>query len=57
MNTLTGPLRKAGAAAGSGDFLALWAGQAVGLNRALPAAALVETLLEETRARLAAWRD
>jgi len=54
MNTLAGPLRKACAARGSGDFIALWAGQAVGLNRTLPAAELVETLVAETRARLAA---
>jgi nitronate monooxygenase len=57
MNTLTGPLRKASAAAGDGDFLALWAGQAVGLNRAMPAAVLVETLVAETRARLGQWRS
>ncbi|MFK7945638.1 MAG: NAD(P)H-dependent flavin oxidoreductase [Paracoccaceae bacterium] len=50
MNTLTGPLRKAGAAADSPDFLSLWAGQAVGLNREGTVADLVETLVTETRA-------
>ncbi len=53
MNTVTGPLRAASAKDGSGDFLALWAGQAVALNRAMPAAALLETLVDETRACLA----
>ena len=52
MNTLTGPLRRAGAAAGSPDFLSLWSGQAVGLNRTGTAAALVEALVAETRAVL-----
>jgi len=33
MNTLTGPLRKASSTAGSPDFVSLWSGQAVGLNR------------------------
>ena len=53
MNTVTGPLRKAGAGAGSPDFIALWSGQAVGLNRETTAAELVETLVEETRAAMA----
>ncbi len=53
MNTVTGPLRKASAEAGTADFYALWSGQAVGLNRELPAAELVERLVEETRAALA----
>lgn len=52
MNTVTGPLRKASAEAGLPDFHALWSGQAVGLNRALPAAELVERLVEETRAAI-----
>jgi nitronate monooxygenase len=33
-------------------FLPLWAGQAAPLIRALPAAKLVETLVEEARSRL-----
>ncbi len=49
MNTLTAPLRKASAAAGSPDFLALWSGQAVGLNRRGAVAELVERLVAETR--------
>ena len=49
MNTLTGPLRKAGAAAGSPDMLSLWSGQAVGLNRTGPVAEIVERLVQETR--------
>jgi nitronate monooxygenase len=53
MNTVTGPLRKASAGAGSPDFIALWSGQAVGLNRQGSAAELVETLVEETRAAMA----
>lgn len=53
--SLTRPLQTAGAAAGSDEFLALWAGQAVALNRALPAAELVATLIEETREAFAAF--
>ncbi len=53
MNTLTGPLRKASAAAGSPDFVALWAGQAVGLNREGTVAELVERLVAETQAAVA----
>ena len=52
MNTVTGPLRKASAEAGSPDFIALWSGQAVGLNRQGTAAELVEALVAETRAVL-----
>jgi len=50
MNTVTGPLRKASAAAGSPDFIALWSGQAVGLNRESTAAELMERLVAETKA-------
>ncbi len=53
MNTVTGPLRKASAAAGSPDFIALWAGQAVGLNREATAAELVEWLVAEARGAMA----
>ncbi len=49
MNTVTGPLRKASAGAGSPDFIALWSGQAVGLNRQGTAAELIEALVAETR--------
>jgi nitronate monooxygenase len=42
--SLTGPLR----GAGNPEFMALWAGQAAPLNRALPAADLVALLVEET---------
>jgi nitronate monooxygenase len=52
MNTVTNPLRKASAAAGSPDFLSLSSGQAVGLNREATAAELVERLVAETRAAM-----
>ena len=52
MNTVTAPLRKASAVADSPDFMSLWAGQAVGLNREATMAELVETLVAETRAVL-----
>lgn len=48
LNTLTGPLRKASAEAGKGDFMSLWSGQSAALSRALPAAELVATLVTET---------
>ncbi|MEK9753428.1 MAG: nitronate monooxygenase [Rhodospirillaceae bacterium] len=50
LNTLTGPLRKGSAAAGSPDFVSLWAGQAAGIHRTLPAGELLERLVEETDA-------
>ena len=50
MNTLTGPLRKASGEADSPDMIALWSGQAVGLNRNGTVAEVVERLVEETRA-------
>jgi nitronate monooxygenase len=53
MNSVTGPLRKAGAEAGSPDFLSLFSGQAVGLNREAGAGELVERLVAETRAAMA----
>ena len=52
--SLTGPLQAASTKKGSDEMLALWAGQAVALNRAMPAAELVEVLVEEVRAVLAA---
>ena len=51
-NSITGRLRQASAKAGKPDFVALWAGQAAPLARALPAAELVRRLEEETVAAL-----
>ncbi len=50
--SLTTPLIAASRKRGSEDFAAMWAGQAVGLNRAMPAADLVETLVDEAQAVL-----
>jgi nitronate monooxygenase len=47
-NAVTGKLRQASAKAGKPDFIALWAGQAAPLARALPAAQLVARLEAET---------
>jgi len=47
-NSVTGKLRQASAKAGKGDFVALWAGQAAPLSRALPAAGLIAKLEAET---------
>jgi len=47
-NAVTGKLRQASAKAGKPDFIALWAGQAVSLSRALPAAELIARLEAET---------
>ena len=46
-NAVTGRLRQASAKAGKGDFVALWAGQAAPLARALPAAELIARLEAE----------
>ena len=46
-NSVTGKLRQASAKAGKPDFIALWAGQAAPLSRALPAAELVAKLEAE----------
>ena len=46
-NAVTGRLRQASAKAGKGDFVAMWAGQAAPLARALPAAELIRILNEE----------
>ena len=43
-NNVTGKMRQAAAKAGRPDFIALWAGQAAPLSRALPAAELVARL-------------
>ncbi len=58
-NALTGKLRTAAAKAGIPDFVAMYAGQATPLSRALPAAELVAALEAETLEcldRLAALR-
>jgi nitronate monooxygenase len=46
------PLRAASEPTGSGDFMNLWAGQAVGIKRELPAAQLTRLLAEEALQRL-----
>ena len=46
-NSVTGKLRQASAKTGNPDFVALWAGQAAPLSRALPAAELVAKLEAE----------
>jgi nitronate monooxygenase len=46
------PLRAKAETAGSGDFSPLWAGQAAGLGRAMPAAALTRKLAEEALATM-----
>jgi len=46
-NAVTGKLRQASAKAGRPDFIALWAGQAAPLSRALPAAELIAKLESE----------
>jgi len=51
-NSLTGKLRQASAKAGKPDFIALWAGQAVPLSRAMPAAALIGKLEAELHAAI-----
>jgi nitronate monooxygenase len=58
-SVLIGKLRAAAAKAGNPDFVAMWAGQATPLSRALPAAELVAALEAETLEcldRLAALR-
>lgn len=51
-NALTSEIRQAAAKAGRLEFMSLWAGQAASLCRTLPAADLVETLMQETHAAL-----
>jgi nitronate monooxygenase len=50
MNALTAPLRRAAGQAGRGDLVSEWCGQAAGLVRPMPAAELVNVLLDEYRA-------
>ena len=57
MNMLTEPLQRASAARGSRDFVALWAGQGVGMSRAMPAAQLVGTLVDEAALALSRFRS
>ncbi|HUK65572.1 MAG TPA: nitronate monooxygenase [Anaeromyxobacteraceae bacterium] len=49
---LTAEMRQAAARAGRADLLSLWAGQAVGLARSLPAGELIRELVRETRATI-----
>lgn len=51
-SSVTGKLRAASAKAGKPDFVALWAGQAAPLSRALPAAELIARLEQELTAAL-----
>lgn len=53
-NSVTAKLRQASAKAGKADFIALWAGQAAPLSRALPAAALISALNNEAAAAIRA---
>ena len=47
-NSVTGKMRQTAAKAGKPDYLAMWAGQAAPLSRALPAAELIAKLNAET---------
>jgi nitronate monooxygenase len=47
-NDLTRPMRNAAGQLGEADFISLWAGQGVARSRLMPAAELVETLVEES---------
>jgi len=55
-NALTRPMRTAAAGQGDADHLSLWAGTGVARIRALPAAALVQCLVEELAAARAVAR-
>jgi nitronate monooxygenase len=52
--SLSGPLGAAAAQRGSGDFLAMWAGQAAPLVREMPAAELVARIVTDAQQVLAA---
>jgi len=52
MNGLTAPLRAATARDGTGDMMALWSGQAVGLNREEGTSQIVDRLATEALALL-----
>jgi nitronate monooxygenase len=47
-NDLTRPMRNAAGQLGEADFISLWAGQGVARSRLMPAADLVEALVEES---------
>ncbi|SFP57450.1 nitronate monooxygenase [Geopseudomonas sagittaria] len=49
-NALTGDIRQAAVRQGRSEYLSLWAGQGAAMARPLPAAALVQTLMEELAA-------
>ena len=51
-HSLTGPLRQPSQDKGSADFLPLYAGQAAGMARAIPAAELMSALILEWRAAI-----
>jgi nitronate monooxygenase len=55
--SMSGPLGAAAAERGSGDFLAMWAGQAAPLARELPAAELVARIVSDAQHVLAALAD
>ncbi|MBD21357.1 MAG: hypothetical protein CMM37_09990 [Rhodospirillaceae bacterium] len=46
-NILTGPLRKAAAKENNTDYMSMWCGQGASLSRGIPAAKLIETLVDE----------
>jgi nitronate monooxygenase len=48
-NALTGSIRAHAAKTGDTELMSLWAGQGVGMTRAMPAAQLVDTLIKEWR--------
>ncbi len=50
--SLSGPLGEAAAERGSGDFLAMWSGQAAPMSREVPAADLVKAIVAEADAAL-----
>jgi nitronate monooxygenase len=52
VNNATRPIRRAAAAGGNARAMSLWAGQGFAAARALPAAELVSTLVDECRAAL-----
>ena len=51
-NALTGPIRRAAGQANRPEYLSLWAGQAAGMSRGLPAARLFAALVRETQSIL-----
>jgi nitronate monooxygenase len=52
--SMSGPLGAAAAERGSGEFLAMWAGQAAPLVREMPAAQLVDRIVSDAHHVLAA---